>query len=128
MNKLIEYIAEIEGTGVSSRGDEIFIEKDGDWEKLSSTKLGGYQSGYKEWLVEKRKEGVELNLITLADTKQQDAQKLILGYKATQPQIERYKDKYERAKEGEFDDATNQVIIEKFEYMRSNNSSIHRYD
>jgi len=65
------------------------------------------------------KEVLANQLMFLADTKQEDAEGLILGYKATPKQIERYKDKYERAKEGEFDDATNQIIIQKFEAMRS---------
>ena len=56
-------------------------------------------------------------LMTLCDTKQNDVEKLILGYKATPKQIERYKDKYERAKSGEFDIATNEVIIAKYEAM-----------
>jgi len=57
-------------------------------------------------------------LMTLCDTKQNDVEKLILGYKATPKQIERYIDKYERAKSGEFDTATNEVIIAKYEAMR----------
>jgi hypothetical protein len=54
-------------------------------------------------------------LITLCDNKQQQIQEMILGYKATPMQIERYKDKYERAKAGEFDTDTNNIIITKHE-------------
>ena len=118
MNKLIEYIAEVEGVGVATRSDEIFIVENEEWKKLSSAKIKTYQSGYKKWLVEKRKEDLEISLITLADNKQEDAEKLILGYKATPKQIERYKDKYERAILGEFDEA-DAIIIQKFEAMRS---------
>lgn len=64
-------------------------------------------------------EVLQEKLMILCDGKQEDAYKLMLGYKATPKQIERYKDKYERAKEGEFEDAVNAVIIQKFEVMRS---------
>jgi len=118
VNKLVEYIAEVEGVGVSSRNNEVFIEDEGSWKKIGSAKLKSYQNGYKSWLADKRKEGIENSLMTLADSKQEDAERLIFGYKATPKQIERYKDKYERAMAGEFDDATNVVIIQKFEAMR----------
>jgi len=51
------------------------------------------------------------SLMTLCDKKQDEVQKLVLGYKATPMQLERYKDKYERAKAGEFDQALNDLII-----------------
>lgn len=55
------------------------------------------------------------DLITLCDSKQKQVEKMILGYKATSMQIERYKDKYERAKLGEFDTDTNTIIVSKHE-------------
>lgn len=119
MSKLIEYIAEIEEVGVSSKNGEIFIVENKKWKKLSLIEVNSYQKGYNDWLEAKRRENIEISLITLADNKQKSAEKLILGYKATPKQIERYKDKYERAIEGEFDDDTNVTIIQKFEAMRS---------
>lgn len=100
---IVDYIGEIDSAYTDVQPSKFDVWSDGSWVEDSDA----------------RKVSAELSLIALADTKQQDAQKLILGYKATTLQIERYKDKYERAKEGEFDDATNQVIIQKFEYMRS---------
>ena len=119
MRDLMHYISKVEDTGVSTRGGEYFIEKEEGWHKISSNKLKGYQKGYKAWLIEKRKEDLGKSLMVLADRKQEEAERLILGYKATPKQIERYKDKYERAKEGEFDKAMNAVIIQKFEDTRS---------
>lgn len=58
-------------------------------------------------------------LMMLCDTKQIEAQKLILGEKATPLQLQRYDDKYARAKAGEFEDAVNQAIIAKYEQARS---------
>ncbi len=46
-------------------------------------------------------QNIQISLMELCDRKQSEAQALILGYKATPLQIERYKDKYERAKAGE---------------------------
>ncbi len=66
-------------------------------------------------LLANRTKRVQKELIELCDRKQSEAQALILGYKATSLQIERYKDKYERAKTGEFDEATNSIIIQKHE-------------
>ena len=63
-------------------------------------------------------------LMYLCDSKQEDGLKMILGYKATPLQLERYKDKYERAKRGEFDNAKNRAVIHKFEAM---NSSIRQF-
>lgn len=60
-----------------------------------------------------------VELMTLCDTKQEQAQKLILGEKATPLQLARYDDKYARAKDGEFEDAVNQAIITKYEQARS---------
>ena len=57
-------------------------------------------------------------LMEMCDTKQEQAQKLILGEKATPLQLKRYDDKYERAKAGEFEDAVNQEIITKYEQAR----------
>jgi len=59
-------------------------------------------------------------LMLLCDTKQNNVQNMLLGYKATNAQIERYKDKYVRAKENEFDDDTNKKIIYNHEkYLSS---------
>ncbi|RLA77501.1 MAG: hypothetical protein DRG78_17295 [Epsilonproteobacteria bacterium] len=55
----------------------------------------------------------KLSLMTICDNKQDEAEKLILGYKATPKQLQRYKDKFDRATEGEFDEATNKLIISK---------------
>ncbi len=60
-------------------------------------------------------QNIQISLMELCDRKQSEAQALILGYKATPLQIERYKDKYERAKAGEFDEAINTIIIAKHE-------------
>jgi hypothetical protein len=57
----------------------------------------------------------QISLMYLCDKKQDEAQKLVLGYKATPLQIERYKDKYVRAKAGEFDEVTNALIITNHE-------------
>ena len=64
-------------------------------------------------------EALQIGLMFICDSKQEAAQKMILGYKSTPLQIERYKDKYERAVGGEFEPETNALIIEKFEAMRS---------
>lgn len=64
-------------------------------------------------------EYLKKELMRLCDKKQRDAEVLILGYKATPKQVERYKDKYERAKEGGFEDAVNAAIIQKHETARS---------
>ena len=64
-------------------------------------------------------EALQIRLMFICDSKQEAAQKMILGYKSTPLQIERYKDKYERAVGGEFEPETNALIIEKFEAMRS---------
>jgi len=62
---------------------------------------------------------LQSELIALCDSKQDQAEKLLLGYKATPKQIDRYKDKYERALEGEFDAELNANIIAKHESYRS---------
>ncbi len=54
-------------------------------------------------------------LMLLCDKKQSEVQGLILGYKNTPKQLERYKDKYERAKANEWDQATNDSIIANHE-------------
>lgn len=64
-------------------------------------------------------ECVQTSLMEVCDLKQEDAERAVLGYKFTAKQIERYKDKYERAKDGEFDSRTNDIIINKFERMKS---------
>lgn len=58
---------------------------------------------------------IKSSLMDLCDKKQNEAQRLVLGYKATPMQLERYKDKYERAKSGQFDQALNDLIILKHE-------------
>lgn len=63
---------------------------------------------------------IQMTLMILCDTKQDEAVKLVLGYKATPYQIERYKDKYERAKAGEWDSATNTEIITNYETYLGN--------
>ena len=51
------------------------------------------------------------SLMHLCDTKQGEAERLILGYKATPKQLQRYVDKYEQAKLGLFNDETNDTVI-----------------
>lgn len=50
-------------------------------------------------------------LIQVCDQKQNDAIKLLIGYKATPGQLERYKRKYERALAGAFSAEENAAII-----------------
>ena len=91
---------------------------DDDWKQAIESGVTHFNS--QGFSMEKpTKEQLEKQLMRLADTKQESAEALILGYKATPKQIERYKDKYERAKEGEFADEVNAVIIQKFEDVRS---------
>lgn len=54
-------------------------------------------------------------LMTLCDKKQSEVQAFILEYKNTPMQLERYIDKYNRAKAGEWDQATNDLIIANHE-------------
>lgn len=65
------------------------------------------------------KERVERALMELADFKQESVYRLVLGYKATYQQIERYRDKYVRAKLGDFTDKENAAVIQKFEAART---------
>ena len=53
--------------------------------------------------------------MTLCDKKQDEVQKLVLGYKATPMQLQRYEDKYKRAKAGEWDQELNDSIIANHE-------------
>ena len=68
---------------------------------------------------ESRRKSLEERLMQLADHQQSEATRFVLGYKATDKQIERYRDKYERAKAGEWGEATNQDIIKKHEAARA---------
>lgn len=70
----------------------------------------------KQQLSDKKSE-LEQSLMTLCDSKQDEAEHFILGYRATPKQIERYRDKYARAKLGEFSEAENNVIIAKYDAM-----------
>lgn len=63
-------------------------------------------------------------LMSLADRKQEEAARLVLGYKATLLQLERYRDKYERARAGEWKPDRNKIIIEKHEAAQA---QIRRY-
>lgn len=58
------------------------------------------------------------DLISLCDSKQSEAEHLLLAHKATPKQLERYRDKYERAKAGEFSVEENQAIILAHETIR----------
>ncbi|MGY0399459.1 MAG: hypothetical protein ACWIPH_05895 [Ostreibacterium sp.] len=92
---------------------------DEDWGKvLESSKAAYIKNGkvvFKPY--KKTKQELEFALMNLCDQKQEDAEKFIIGYKATPKQIERYKDKYKRAKAGEFDDVKNQAVITLYEQM-----------
>lgn len=88
-----------------------------DLEILGLTKSEA-EKKYVELVKADRRERAENELMLLVDEKQESAYRLILGYKSTTKQIERYKDKYERALQGEFTNAVNAVIISKFEAMR----------
>ncbi len=71
---------------------------------------------------EQKVQEVQERLMSLCDSKQNEAEKLILGYKATPKQIERYKDKYERALLEEFKEGENRIIIQKYsEYIEELN-------
>jgi hypothetical protein len=85
------------------------------WETDVSFSDDEIEAKIKELEAKAEIQNIQTSLMTLCDKKQDEAQGLILGYKATPLQIERYKDKYERAKAGEFDEATNSIIIQKHE-------------
>ena len=90
-----------------------------EWKEALSNNYTHYiKSVFSAVISVKTKEDIENNLIQLADSKQEDAYRLVLGYKSTTGQIERYKDKYERAIKGEFTKAKNSAIIAKFNPAR----------
>lgn len=92
--------------------DQAIVELDDD------VKLGSVLVG-EDWVLIKSVEDLELDLMTVCDNWQASATKSVLGYKSTVMQIERYKDKYDRAKAGGFGDAVNTAIIEKHETARA---------
>ncbi len=74
---------------------------------------------------EQKVQEVQEKLMVLCDSKQDEAGRIILGYKGTPKQIERYKDKYERALLEEFNEAENMIIIQKYsEYIEMMNTYV----
>ncbi|ODS22899.1 hypothetical protein AB835_11650 [Candidatus Endobugula sertula] len=59
-----------------------------------------------------------LRLMRLCDSKQNEAERLLLKHKNTVRQKERYRDKYERALAGEFSVEENTAIIQNHEVVR----------
>lgn len=57
--------------------------------------------------------------VEIADQQHQAAKKRVYGEKNTPEQLERYREKYRRAKAGEFEDSKNQTIINKHEQART---------
>lgn len=109
----IDTIQKVLGEGV-----DFFVDKDknvvvdGKIIKISKADINNTDNEIKSGVV-------SVSLMQLVDLKQEDAYKSILGYKSTPKQIERYRDKYDRAVEGEFTNDVNKVIISKFEKMRT---------
>ena len=68
--------------------------------------------------IEDLKNNLFIRLISLCDTKQVEAERLLLGHKSTPKQLERYRDKYERAKAGEFSSEENSAIVLAHETIR----------
>jgi len=60
------------------------------------------------------------SLMILCDKKQDYFQDIVLGYKNTPKQIERYEDKYKRAIANEWDEETNNLIIANYESYITN--------
>jgi len=67
--------------------------------------------------LEQQTMAIQSRLMRVSDAKQAGLLEMLLGYKATPAQIERYKRKYERAKNGEFNPKKNSAIIKKHEAM-----------
>ena len=80
--------------------------------------LGEYIKTVQE-LESEQKESTENSLMLLCDSTQSKIEKLLLGYKATSMQIARYKDKYERAINGEFETNKNSLIISNHEMYQT---------
>lgn len=75
---------------------------------------------YDRLVLEKEKDDLKRELMLVCDQKQQDIQDYLLDYKSTPLQLIRYIDKYERAKLGEWDEATNALIIQNHEFYQAN--------
>jgi hypothetical protein len=75
---------------------------------------------YQEIHNSKREKELKEELMVFCDNKQEEFQEMLLGYKATPLQLQRYIDKYERALKGEFDKNINDLIIQNHEYYQNN--------
>lgn len=117
MGMIDKAIQQIYKTSGYIKNGVLYIWVDGEFVKQDSAK--SVNDLVAVFINNRKIEEVKKELMELVDYKQENVYKFVLGYKATKHQIERYKDKYERAKSGEFSINENKVIIEKFEIMRN---------
>jgi len=112
-NGIKPFIGKVTGKQIAHNGTEyVFLEtklpvSSEDMSKATIEQFKDYKSTLQD------------SLMTFCDMKENEIYQAILGYKATEAQIGRYTNKYQRAKAGAWDEATNAVIIKNYEDMEA---------
>ncbi len=107
------------GLPFSYSEDGIFTFDDSISEEDKNAVLSIYDAhDYEAAKVEMNKKNLFVKLMTLCDSKQEEAENFILKHKNTAGQRRRYQDKYERALAGEFSPEERSAMITNYESVR----------